>query len=326
MKIKFFTAVFLLSTANLFSGCAVVSKLAGSSAPGTYSALLSKKEELAGFQPSSGGALSGKETPKIKGKVVIVRKEAGAPAELDCFNYEGKFSEEPAGSGKASLFYPPEVYAKKPEEIDTLIKIECREDIGSDFYKANGTGSSQRLEYRKTFCDISVIDYQAKTLLAKVQKSSEAAPDVITPGEGGDGFYKVFKEIADYLKSLPLELLPRIKPTPNGATLAVAEIVKSHKKSEASVSQYQDKEITVVGWGRFIKPGDFIEIYGNDKATGVDSVTCKIDPNDTAGFAEVKEYEIHKFTVVGKFNVKHNIIFDLEQCRLVDAEKIAAKK
>lgn len=320
MKIKFIVAILTLAAAGLLSGCGIVSKLAGnSSASGAYSALLSKKEELAAFQPN--GAPSGKETPKIKGKVAIVKKESSGQAELDRFNWEGKFSDEAVGD--KSRFYPPEVYAKNPEEIETLIKIECREHIGSDYYKANRSSSSELQEFRKTICDVSVIDYKTKTLLAKVQKGDESAPGAITLGEGGDSYYQVFKEIADYLKGIPLELLPRAKPTPGGETIAAADIIKSYKKSKESVTGYQDKELTVTGWGSLSKTYNSILLYGNEKGQGADYVSCKIAPNDMADFAEIKEYEKHKFTVVGKFDAKYTL--NLEQCRLINAEKSASK-
>lgn len=324
MKIKSVTAIILLAATGLVSGCGILNKLArnSSASAGAYSALLSKKEELANFQPS--GELSGNATPKIKGKVVIVKKEGSGQAELDRFNWEGKFSDEPAG-GKSSRFYPPEVYAKKPEEIDTLIKIECREHKGSDYYKKSSPGSSSELQsFAKTICDVSVIDYNAKTLLAKVQKGDESAPGAITLGEGGDSFYKVMEEIANYLKSIPLELIPRVKATPSGEVIAVAEIAKLFKNSKESISQYQDKEMTVTGWGTLSKTYNSILLYGSQRQSGVDYISCKIDPSDLADFAEIREYEMYKFTVIGKFDTKNHLM-NLEQCRFINAEKMISK-
>lgn len=325
MRIQIATAIILLSTFTLlFSGCAVIKKLSGNST-GAYSALLSKKQELADFQPTNDtpASSSGNQTPQVKGKVVIVKKEGGAEPQLDRFDSEGKFSEDPVGNGKSSLFYPPEVYAKTPEEIGTLIKIECDEKEGSDYYKAvNGNSPSQRQSFLKTICDVSVIDYKTKSLLAKVQKGDTSAPGTITLGEGGNSYYETFKEIKDYLTGLPLELIQKAKPTPNGEVIPVAELVKLFKKSKESISRYQDKEITVNGWGLLTASHDGFFLYDSEKRSG-DSVMCKIEPADAAGFAGVKEFETQKFTVIGKFDGK--ITMTLENCRLIAAEKSASK-
>ena len=175
MRNQTLTATILLSTSVLLSsGCSILKKLTGNN----YSALESKKEELANFQPSDYvPAYSGDKKPPIKGKVVIVKKMNRGPAFLDRFS-NGEFSEKPAGSDMVDLLiYPPEVYAKTPEEITTLIKIECDQKKGSDYYKAiNGDSPSQRQEYTKEVCDVSVIDYQNQTLLAKVRKGDDLSP------------------------------------------------------------------------------------------------------------------------------------------------------
>ena len=75
-------------------------------------------------------------------------------------------------------------------------------------------------------------------------------------------------------------MIPKVKPTPSGKAITVAEIVQSYKKSKENFTSYQDKEITVTGWGHFIKQYDFIHLYGNEKQSGVDFITCKINPYD----------------------------------------------
>jgi hypothetical protein len=218
MRIQIVTATILLLTLVLLSsGCSILKKLTGND----YSDLESKKEELANFQPKDiVPAFSGDKKPPIKGKVVIVKKMGSGPAFLDRFS-NGKFSEKPAGSDMVDLLiYPPEVYAKTPEEISTLIKIECDQKKGSDYYKAiNGNSPSQRQEYNKEVCDVSVIDYKTQTLLAKVRKGDNFSPSTITVGKNGvgqesNGVTQVFKEISDYLNSFPLELIPGVRPTP----------------------------------------------------------------------------------------------------------------
>jgi hypothetical protein len=337
MKIQIATAIILLSTFVLsFSGCDIL-KSFGSR--GSYSELLSKKQELADFQPTldpaaspsaSGSSLSADKKPTVKGKVVIVINHGNGYPELDRFDGSGEFSVKPAGSAATSLFYPPEVYAKNLEEIGTLIKIECEDKKDSDYYKeVNGNSPARREEYTKTVCDVSVIDYKTKSLLAKVQKGNNFSPSTITVGKYGvgqesNGSSQVFKEISIYLNSLPVELMPRVKATPNGAVITFAELAKSYNDSKDSPSPYQDKEVTVTGcWGTLTASHDNLFLYGNEKGTGSNTLSCKIEPTGAAGFAGVKELETQKFTVIGKFNGKYNMT--LENCRLIDAEKTESK-
>lgn len=322
MKIKYFMTIVLLSTIGLFSGCGKLISLARdrSALTENYPELVSKKEELANFQSTSTPSLSDKETPKIKGKVVIVKKDAAGQIEFDRFDKDGKFSDAPVS--KLSPFYPPEVYAKKPEEIDTLIKMECREQKGSDLYKSKRSSVSELKEYINTICNVSLIDYKTKTLLAKYQSGSESAPTYLSDDDINDKS-RVTEEIADYLTSLPLELIPRVKPTPNGEVLAAAEIAKLFKQSKESVSQYQNKEITLTGWAYFSKPVYYIHLYGNEKKSGIDSITCKVDSKDVVDFAEIKASEDYKFTVVGKFKADYSM--ELQQCRFISAEEVIPK-
>ena len=95
-----------------------------------------------------------------------------------------------------------------------IIFIECDQKKGSDYYKAiNGDSPSQRQEYNKEVCDVSVIDYKTQTLLAKVRKGDNFSPSTITVGKYGvgqenSGLTQLYKEISDYLTSLPLEPMP----------------------------------------------------------------------------------------------------------------------
>jgi hypothetical protein len=319
MKVRAVLAISLVSALGLLSGCDIVGKVTGiSSASGAHSELVSKNEELASLEPKV--EPPGKDAPKIKGKVAIVIKEGDGQARLDRFDHKGTFSEAPVGT--SSLFYPAEVYAKTPEEIDTLIKVVCRNHVGSDYYTTGKKGAGSDLQsYSKTICSVSVIDYRTKTLLDSVQKGNESAPGVITLGQPGET--TVYKEIADYLKGIPLDLIPRVKPTPSGDVIAISELAKLHKKSKESLNVYQDNHITVTGWGSLSKTYSSISIYDNEKETGVNYITCKIDPGDMADFA-VPEREKHKFTVVGKFDANYGLM-TLNQCRFIDAEKMSSK-
>lgn len=318
MKIKPVMTIVLLSAVGLFSGCGNLIKLIDkSSSPsvGSYSALVSKKEELANLQPTGTPSLSEKETPKIKGKVVIVTKDADGEIKLDRFSDDQTFSDEPAS--KFSPFYPTEVYAKNPEEIDTLIKIECRKFKGEDLYTYDSNSFGEMKEYTNTICNVFIIDYKTKTLLAKIQKGDESRQVILDAGLNKS---EVIEGIANYLKSLPLELIPNVKPTPNGEVLAVAEIAKQFKQSKEKPTQYQDKEITLTGWGYLIKPFDRILLYGNEKRSGINFIMCEIDSKDAVDFADLKVSENYKFTVIGKFNSQSSMT--LKQCRLINAEQV----
>jgi hypothetical protein len=318
MRVNLVTAILLMSVL-VTSGCGVLSKVAGiSSASGAHSALVSKNEELASLEPKV--EPRDKEALVIKGKVAIVTKEGDLPARLDRFDHKGTFSEKPVGS--AMQYFPPEVYARSPEEIDTLIKITCRTHVGSDYYTTGKKGADSELQsYSNLTCSVSIIDYRTKALLASVHKGSNSAPGVITLGQGGET--TVYKEVGDYLKGIPLELLPRVKPTPAGEVIAMSELAKLNKRSKGSLDEYQNDQITVTGWGSLSKTYNSISIYDNEKGTGIDYITCKIEPSDMADFA-IPEHEKYKFTVVGKFDSNYGLM-TLNQCRFIDAEKVISK-
>ncbi len=322
MKNQSVTAIIAVLIIGLILGCGKLGGITSNrSAPKEkYSTLLTKKEELANFASIDDSSVSKNGNPQIKGKVVIVKKDANGKLNLDRFYQDGEFSDSPVN--KFDNFYPAAVYAKTPEEISTLIKIECREYKGKADYQYGSNSPSSYKEYVSTICNVSVIDYKTKTLLAKIQKGEEKPPIVL---ENGGNKSEIIEEVNKYLNSLPLELVPTAKPTPNGEVIAVAEIEKLSKKSKESLNQYQDKEITVTGWGAMTDSRDGILLYGNEKNTGVDLISCKIDAKDAVGFAEIKAYQKYKFVVIGKFDSKIKYAMRLEQCRFISAEEVMKK-
>ncbi len=319
MKTEYVTLILLLSIIGAVLGCGKLGSLGENSSAKEYSALLAKKSDLTNFQPNATSTPSDKQLPKIKGKVAIVTKDAKGTAELDRISEITGFSSLPASKSKP--YYPPEIYAKTPDEIDTLIKIECREFKGEANYQYNSNSPSENKEFTNVICDVSVIDYKTKALLTKNQIGDERPPVVLRPG--ASNISEITEQIANYLTSMQLELAQNTKPTPSDTTLTVAEITKLYKTSKESVSKYQDKDITVTGWGAIFDKRDSILLYGNEKLEGVDMITCKIDPKDGADFAEMKTYDHYKMTVVGKFDGKYTL--NLLQCRNIGAEPVTKK-
>lgn len=84
--------------------------------------MVAKKDELA-LLPTA--EKLGK-TPVIKGKIAIVTNSDGT-LYLDRFSQEGEafFSDASIPVETSQNFLPADLYAKNPQEIETLIKIDC---------------------------------------------------------------------------------------------------------------------------------------------------------------------------------------------------------
>ncbi len=165
-------------------------------APKEFGAMLAKQNELAALPTTE--KLSKK--PEIKGKIVIVRNSDGAIS-LDRFHESGEafFTDMPVAGEIYVHFLPPEFYAKKPEEIETLIKVNCATKKDTALYTASGSSKVEPMEYDYVLCDIELIDYKTATVFAKKQVGKNEAPNLInkrtygkTPG----------REIADYLQAV----------------------------------------------------------------------------------------------------------------------------
>jgi hypothetical protein len=158
--------------------------------------MIAKKDELAALPTTE--KLS--KTPAIKGKLVLVRNSNGTVT-LDRFNEDGSafFSEPPVQGEIYTNFLPAELYAKNPDEIETLIKVNCVTKKDSALYTNSNTLKDEEMDYDYVICDIAVVDYKTATVVGKKQVGKNEAPKVInnrtyghTPGQ----------EIAEYLRSI----------------------------------------------------------------------------------------------------------------------------
>ena len=158
--------------------------------------MLAKKDELAALPTTEKLA----KKPEIKGKLVLVWNSSGAIS-LDRFHESGEafFTDLPVQGEIYAHFLPAEMYAKRPEEIETLIKVNCSTQKDTALYTKADTSKVEPMEYEYQLCDILIIDYKTATVIAKKQVGKNEAPNLInsrtyakTPG----------REIADYLQSV----------------------------------------------------------------------------------------------------------------------------
>ena len=193
----FIGSVCLLSLLFLIS----CSHLSGSGskqaeAPKEFAAMLGKKDELATLPTTEKLA----KKPEIKGKLVLVWSSNGVSS-LDRFHESGEafFTDMPVQGEIYAHFLPPDMYAKRPEEIETVIKVSCSTQKDTALYTKSDTSKVEPLEYEYQLCDIQIIDYKTATVVAKKHVGKNEAPTLInsktyakTPG----------REIADYLQSV----------------------------------------------------------------------------------------------------------------------------
>jgi hypothetical protein len=166
----------------------------------TRPSILAKKDELARFHPRR-ESLSDV-PPVIKGKIAIVWRYATGRTKLDRFQDDKKFYKGPANQHSP---FPSEVYAQTPEEIDTLIKVECRRFSGQARYTSSNEpmGSPGTLmTFNNTICDVYVIDYKRKTLLAKTTYGDEITPSVLNDSQYAQ---EVSRRVLSYLSELRYE-------------------------------------------------------------------------------------------------------------------------
>lgn len=198
-RVKIFVVVLCLPALLILSGCAHLTGSASkpAEAPKEFAAMLAKQNELAALPTTEKLA----KKPEIKGKLVIVRNSNGAIS-LDRFHESGEafFTDLPVQGEIYAHFLPPELYAKRPDEIETLIKVNCSTQKDTALYTKGDTSKVEPVEYEYQLCDIQIIDYKTATVIAKKQVGKNEAPNLInsrtyarTPG----------REIADYLQSLP---------------------------------------------------------------------------------------------------------------------------
>jgi hypothetical protein len=119
-------------------------------------------------------------TPKVKGKIAIVRN-SDRDVVIDRFSEDGAtFDTDPTIPGETyNNFLPAELYAKTPDEIDTLIKINCVTKKDEALYTNSNSMKDEPMFYEYVICDIGLIDYKTATLFAKKQAGKNVAPKVI---------------------------------------------------------------------------------------------------------------------------------------------------
>jgi len=135
--------------------------------------MVAKKEELSKFATTE--KLS--KTPKIKGKIAIVRNSDGDIA-IDRFSEDGAtFDTTPTITVETfNNFLPAEIYAKTPDEIDTLIKIDCVTKKDEALYSDFNSNREEMKIYEYVICDVGIVDYKTATLIGKKQVGRNEPP------------------------------------------------------------------------------------------------------------------------------------------------------
>lgn len=174
---KFFAVVCLLSVLLLF-GCSHLSKNEPKKPepPTEFAAMIAKKAELAALKPTE---KLGKK-PTIKGKIAIVRNSDGDIA-IDRFAEDGSafYTDPTITVNTFNNFLPHELYAKTPEEIETLIRIDCVTKSDEAIYTNSRNDKDEPMIYKYVICDVGFIDYKTATLTAKKQVGKNEPPRVI---------------------------------------------------------------------------------------------------------------------------------------------------
>ena len=197
-KRKLFEGTLCLLSLLYLSGC---SHLSGHQPkppepPKEFAAMIAKKGELSALQTTE--KLS--KTPMIKGKIAIVRNSDGDIV-VDRFSEDGATFDTDATIPFQTFnnFLPPELYAKTPDEIDTLIKINCVSKKDEALYTNSNTNKDEPKIYEYIICDIGVVDYKTATLIGKKQAGKNDPPKVIK----SDTIARhPWTEIYEYLKSI----------------------------------------------------------------------------------------------------------------------------
>lgn len=157
--------------------------------------MIAKKDELAALKTTEKLA----KKPAIKGKIAIVRNSDGDVV-IDRFAEDGSaFDSDPTIQGETyNNFLPAELYAKTPEEIDTLIKIDCVTKKDEALYTNSNNDKDEMKFYEYVICDIGFVDYKTATLTARKQVGKNVAPRVINSRTVAR---HPWLEIIEYLKS-----------------------------------------------------------------------------------------------------------------------------
>lgn len=98
---------------------------------------------------------------KITGKVAVVETYPNLPVSLEGFKPDGTIDQ------LSMFFFAPQRKAQTLDEIDTLIKVVCRQ--------GKAIAGTSPISYASE-CDVSAIDYKTKTVFAKKSFENSRTP------------------------------------------------------------------------------------------------------------------------------------------------------
>ncbi|HKQ52586.1 MAG TPA: hypothetical protein VJT74_09470 [Pyrinomonadaceae bacterium] len=129
---------------------------------GAKKALAGKAEELMNTQ----AAEKLDSAARIGGKVAVVEAYPSMPASLEGFNADGTIDH------LSAFFFSPRRKAQSVEEIETLVKVNCRQGDAI-------AGSSPTMY--ASLCDVSLIDFKTKTLFARKRFENNSTFNGVSP-------------------------------------------------------------------------------------------------------------------------------------------------
>lgn len=200
----------------LFSGCGLLLK------PGAIPSTMWNKPEVLCDYPTSDKLVS---NAKITGKIALVNKNF--TVDPNTCSPDGFFNDPSKKAVEVTTYFPEEMYATKPEEIDILIKIETKKGNLINSFTAD-TANLEHVSVYSTFIEISVIDYKTSTVIAKEQNEYTDFPKGVSIGsipfasvrqvkkeDGSEGFeYVIPGSIEQYnkIKTYLAKYSDRVKP------------------------------------------------------------------------------------------------------------------
>lgn len=164
------TLSILLLAGALLAGCG----------GGAKKALAGKAEELMNTQ--AGERLD--PGARIQGKVALVERSPNGSLSLEGFHADGTTDH------LSAFFFSPQRKAQSVEEIETLVKVDCRQ--GDRI-----AGSSPTMY--ASLCDVSLIDFKTKTLFAKKSFENKTTFDGVSASKQ-DVARSPAEEIKAYLR------------------------------------------------------------------------------------------------------------------------------
>lgn len=204
---------FVILTGFLFSGCSLLSK------PELIPSSMWNKPEILCDYPTSEKLVN---NARIIGKIALVTKDfTREPSQC---RPDGFFNDPSKKAVEVTTYFPEEIYATKPEEIDTLIKIETKKGNLINSFTAD-TAELQRVSVYSSFIEISVIDYKTSTVIAKEQNESTEFPKGVSSG------------------SIPFTSVRQVKEKDGSVAFeyVIPESIEQHNKIKTYLAKYSDK-------------------------------------------------------------------------------------